>query len=123
MSPESKGARRMAIQEEVYRGLTIRVGCFELVGRDCFITSLLICRTSSQAVLVDLPVTHLVFRDGTRALESTIVHGRLLVDMLVSEATAQLPASRSSRNREQGERRKIRGIETLDEHHKQAKPV
>jgi hypothetical protein len=112
----------MVTKEEAYRGLTVRVGCFELVGHGRFITSLLICKTSLRAVLVDLPVTHLLFRDEASAFESTIAYGRLLVDMLLSGPTQRPPGSSSSGNREHGERRKNRGIETL-EHESQAKPA
>jgi hypothetical protein len=112
----------MATKEEAYRGLMVRVGCFEVVGHGRFITSLLICKTPLGALLVDLPVTHLLFRDEASAFESTIAYGRLLVDMLMSRPMERSQGSRSSGNREHGERRKNRGIETL-RHQNQTKPV
>jgi hypothetical protein len=76
----------MSIKEEEYRGLTIRAACFEVVGTERFITSLLISdKESSQAAIINLPVTHLLFRDEEQALESALSHGRLLIDGWIRE--------------------------------------
>jgi hypothetical protein len=69
-----------------YRGLILKAACFEVVGTKRFITSLLICEArSSDQALVDFPVTHLLFRDETEAIESTLAHGRLVIDVLIRE--------------------------------------
>jgi hypothetical protein len=71
------------VTEVQYRGLILKAACFQVVGTQRFITSLLICEAgSSDQALVDLPVTHLLFRDETEAIESTLAHGRLLIDVL-----------------------------------------
>ena len=58
----------MPVKEVQYRGLILKAACFEVVGTQRFITSLLICEAgSSDQALVDLPVTHLLFRDETEA--------------------------------------------------------
>ena len=80
----------------MYCGWIIRAGCFELVGAERFITSLLIGETqSSDAALVNLPVTHLLFRNEAQALEATLAHGRLLVDALMREPAHRLPGRRA----------------------------
>jgi len=74
------------IKEVQYRGLILKAACFEVVGTKRFITSLLICEAgSSDQALVDIPVTHLLFRDETEAIESTLAHGRLVIDVLIRE--------------------------------------
>ena len=76
----------MPVTEEEYRGLILKAACFEVVGTKRFITSLLICEAgSSDQALVDIPVTHLLFRDETKAIESTLAHGRLVIDVLIRE--------------------------------------
>ena len=76
----------MPVTEEEYRGLILKAACFEVVGTKRFITSLLICEAgSSDQALVDIPVTHLLFRDETEAIESTLAHGRLVIDVLIRE--------------------------------------
>jgi hypothetical protein len=78
----------MSVREEVYCGWFIKAGCFELVGTDCFITSLLIRETqSSKDALIDLPITHLFFRNEAQGLEATLAQGRFLVDALMGEPT------------------------------------
>jgi hypothetical protein len=78
------------VKEVQYRGLILKAACFQVVGTQRFITSLLICEAgSSDQALVDLPVTHLLFRDETEAIESTLGHGRLLVDALSKPRAAR----------------------------------
>jgi hypothetical protein len=42
-------------------------------------------KESSQAAIINLPVTHLLFRDEEQALESALSHGRLLIDGWIRE--------------------------------------
>jgi hypothetical protein len=78
----------MPVKEEEYRGLTIRAACFEVVGTQRFIASLLICgKEPSQAAIINLPVTHLDFGDEEQALEFALSHGRLLIDGWITEPT------------------------------------
>ena len=69
-----------------YRGLILKAACFEVVGTNRFIASLLICEAgSSDQAFFDFPVTHLLFRDETEAIESTLAHRRLVIDVLIRE--------------------------------------
>jgi hypothetical protein len=79
-------SQQVPVREVEYRGLILKAACFEVVGMKRFITSLLICEArSSDQALVDFPVPHLLFREETEAIESTLAHGRLVIDVLMQK--------------------------------------
>ena len=73
----------MSMRQQAYRRMLIKVDSFRLVGTHSFISSLTIVETTGfERVVVEIPVTHLLFDCEDRALEETLADGRLLVDGL-----------------------------------------
>ena len=73
----------MAIASIEHKGFTIKAAAFELVGERRFISSLVIFRNAEpDQKLLDLPVTHHLFKSAEDALESTLAHGRDIIDSL-----------------------------------------
>jgi hypothetical protein len=66
-----------------HRGFIIKAAAFELVGERRYISSLIIFKNEEpDQKLFDLPVTHQLFSSAEEALESTLAHGRGIVDSL-----------------------------------------
>lgn len=73
----------MPVASIEHRGFTIKVAAFELVGERRFISSLIIFKNEEpDQKLFDLPVTHHLFNSAEEALESTLAHGRGIIDSI-----------------------------------------
>ena len=71
------------IKEELYRGMMIKTGCFELVGIHRPVTSLVISEaTFSNSTRIDLPVTHFPFQDRQQVLEATPGDNQCMIGMI-----------------------------------------
>jgi hypothetical protein len=73
----------MPVARIEHRGFIIKAAAFALVGERRFISSLIILKNGDpEQKLFDLPVTHYLFNSAEEALESTLAHGRGIVDSI-----------------------------------------